>query len=408
MRARRAVLHAVGALLVATLCLGAYGLVAPQSAGLPSSADGTNADPVFSDADVRRVLRDYGMGTYCDVDRVMRDSYVIPGLKMTRTLDADGNLCTCTTMTPQGVCVAGRYLLVSAYCHDRVHDSVIYRIGLRSHRLEGVIVLDGTPHVGGLAYDAKHDRVWMCGYREGKNGGATVSSLKASAWEYYDASRADGPCAVERTYYIPTLAHASFLTVKGDRLYVGDFSDTRRSRTTIQAFDIEKGGTLRQADRDETMADLQKVRSDGYLESEEGLEPEDDTVDVRNTRVMRHVVKDAARSHGDMPVPVDGALINGQAQGMALVRDLCLLSQSYGLRDSRLRVMAWDGGAWNNDLRNAQAWATFILPPMMEETEVSGGRLYLCFESGAEAYRWQDCARVDRVLVLRLKDVVGS
>ena len=106
MRARRAVLHAAGALMVATLCLGAYGLVAPQSAGLPSSADGTNADAVLSDADVRRVLRDYGMGTYCDVDRVMRDSYVIPGLKMTRTLDADGNLSTCTTMTPQGVCVA--------------------------------------------------------------------------------------------------------------------------------------------------------------------------------------------------------------------------------------------------------------------------------------------------------------
>ena len=61
MRARRAVLHAAGALLVATLCLGAYGLVAPRSAGLPSSADGTNADAVFSDADVRRVLRDYGM-----------------------------------------------------------------------------------------------------------------------------------------------------------------------------------------------------------------------------------------------------------------------------------------------------------------------------------------------------------
>ena len=39
---------------------------------------------------------------------------------------------------------------------------------------------------------------------------------------------------------------------------------------------------------------------------------------------------------------------------------------------------------------------------------MSGGRLYLCFESGAEAYRWQDCARVDRVLVLRLSDVVGS
>ena len=48
MRARRTVLHAAGALLVATLCLGAYGLVAPRSAGRPSSADGTNADPVFS------------------------------------------------------------------------------------------------------------------------------------------------------------------------------------------------------------------------------------------------------------------------------------------------------------------------------------------------------------------------
>lgn len=411
MRARRTWPKVLCALLVAACCFFAYGMAHPLPTGPTSSADGTNADPVYSAEDFRTTLRNYGLGvsSYANVSQIVRESYVIPGLKVTRTMDADNNLCSCTTMTPQGVCVAGKYLLVSAYCRAHAHNSVIYRISRKTRRLDGVIVLNGKPHVGGLAYDSRHHRLWMCGYQEGKNGCATVSSIELSAWEKYDASQAKAPCRIERTYPVRTLNHASFLTVYSGRLYVGDFTGARKSRTTIQAFDIESDGGLREADKDEVLGEIQRIRNDGALEAEQGWDTDElGMINVRKSRVLKHLAKRVAKTSGDILDPVDGALINGQVQGMGIVGDLCLLSQSWGSRDSRLRVMWWGGGAWSHDLRNDQSWATFVLPPMLEEMDLYGGKLYLCFESAAAGYRWEPVAKVDRIVVCDVHDVLGS
>ncbi|MGN0076981.1 MAG: hypothetical protein ACI38Z_08425 [Parafannyhessea sp.] len=411
MRTRRTWLRVLCALLVATCCFFAYGMAHPLQTGPTSSADGTNADSLYSSEDFRTVLRNYGLGvsSYANVSKIVRESYVIPGLKVTRTLDADDNLCSCTTMTPQGVCVAGRYLLVSAYCRAHAHNSVIYRINRKTHQLDGVIVLNGKPHVGGLAYDARHHRLWICGYQEGKHGCATVSSIELKAWEKYDASRAKAPCRIERTYLVRTLNHASFLTVYSGKLYVGDFTGARKSRTTIQAFDIESDGGLREADKDEVLGELERYRNEGQLAAEQGWDADElGMINVRKSRVLKNLIKRVGKTSGDILDPVDGALINGQAQGMGIVGDLCLLSQSWGSRDSYLRVMWWGGGAWSHDLRNDQSWATFVLPPMLEEMDLYGGKLYLCFESAAAGYRWEPIAKVDRIVVCDVHDVLGS
>jgi hypothetical protein len=70
--------------------------------------------------------------------------------------------------------------------------------------------------------------------------------------------------------------------------------------------------------------------------------------------------------------------------------------------------MWWGGGAWSHDLRNDQSWATFVLPPMLEEMDLYGGKLYLCFESAAAGYRWEPIAKVDRIVVCDVHDVLGS
>ena len=40
----------------------------------------------------------------------------------------------CTTMTPQGLAVTEDYVFISAYCHAKKHNSVIYMINKESHR----------------------------------------------------------------------------------------------------------------------------------------------------------------------------------------------------------------------------------------------------------------------------------
>ena len=64
-------------------------------------------------------------------------TYVVPGLKSTRTLKVkgDGEAEVCTSMTPQGLAITEDYILVSAYCKTKAHDSVIYVIDKESRRL---------------------------------------------------------------------------------------------------------------------------------------------------------------------------------------------------------------------------------------------------------------------------------
>ena len=89
-------------------------------------------------------------------------TYIIPGLKSTRTLlTSECDMpAMCTTMTPQGLAVTEDYVFVSAYCHAKKHNSVIYMIDKESHRFIKEIVLPGQPHVGGLAYDSEHQNLW--------------------------------------------------------------------------------------------------------------------------------------------------------------------------------------------------------------------------------------------------------
>ena len=47
-------------------------------------------------------------------------TYVIPGLKVTRTMRA-GTDDVCTNMVPQSVCVVKDYLLIGASCHTKTH-----------------------------------------------------------------------------------------------------------------------------------------------------------------------------------------------------------------------------------------------------------------------------------------------
>ncbi len=52
--------------------------------------------------------------------------YVIPGMKQTLTKQGTEYRLENNTFVPQGICVAGKYLLISAYDYNKICNSVIY------------------------------------------------------------------------------------------------------------------------------------------------------------------------------------------------------------------------------------------------------------------------------------------
>lgn len=91
------------------------------------------------------------------------EGIIIPGLSQTN----QGDNTKCNTMVPQGVCVVGNYLLVSAcdesekvksvhksYVHNKIHNSVIYVLNKTTRKyLTTIILNDNTCHVGALAWN---------------------------------------------------------------------------------------------------------------------------------------------------------------------------------------------------------------------------------------------------------------
>ena len=72
----------------------------------------------------------------------------IPGLKNTNVAGKN-----CADMVPQGICQMENYTIISAYCCEEEHKSVLY--ALKDGILVATIVLPYYKgmHVGGLAYD---------------------------------------------------------------------------------------------------------------------------------------------------------------------------------------------------------------------------------------------------------------
>ena len=105
------------------------------------------------------------------------EEFDIPDLSYTDVL---GDACNC--MTPQGICVAGDYILTTAFCnvdsykqdleensdemaneimkaseetHER-HNSVLFVMSKKTKEHLSTLVFDDRSHVGGIAFDGKY------------------------------------------------------------------------------------------------------------------------------------------------------------------------------------------------------------------------------------------------------------
>lgn len=163
-------------------------------------------------------------------------TYIIPGLKATQTLlTSEGDMpAMCTTMTPQGLAVTEDYVFVSAYCHAKKHNSVIYMINKESHRFIKEIILPGQPHVGGLAYDSEHQILW---YSSNTQELAQAVSLTMESIENYDYDAGRHPIATNQIASLYGIVRDSFMTFYDGCLYVGCFTKYTDSAIARYAVD---------------------------------------------------------------------------------------------------------------------------------------------------------------------------
>ncbi|WP_253295778.1 YncE family protein [Enterococcus raffinosus] len=146
--------------------------------------------------------------------------YKIPGLYEAKSLNLVTNgIANSRTMTPQGVAVTENYLLISAYSHDHQDHSVIYLLDRQTHRYIKTVVLPGRPHLGGIAYDPKHQRVWVT------TGGplAGLASIDLKELEAYQLKK-NSVISYHQQLSLREVSHASALTYTSGVLVVGYFT----------------------------------------------------------------------------------------------------------------------------------------------------------------------------------------
>ena len=287
---------------------------------------------------------------------LIRNTYVVPGMKATRTLMGEFRAPTmCTSMTPQGMCVTEDYIFISAYCHSLKHNSVFYMIDRGSGELIKTLPLAGQAHVGGMAYDPVNRNVWVSG---GNSGNAKAIAYRIEDLEAYD-EESNYPVEAVHNYTLATMTDNSYMNYAENMLIAGIFKRTGRSE--ISWFGLTEEGGL-------------------YTQIFEDYDP------VYETVAADYV-----------------AATSGEIQGVSQNRDYLLLSKSYGPFDSELQIYEYDIARVR--YIDKEAKKKYRFPQKLEQICEYDGKLYCLFESQAYAYRAQPFLAVDRILVFDIKDL---
>lgn len=100
------------------------------------------------------------------------DKYQMPGLAPTADDDWTKDYIQCNNLCPQGVCMAGDYMLTTAYCMDDIHNSCIFIYNNKTGEfLKTLVLKDQKSHVGGITYDEQNKNIWVCHSKKDKSTG---------------------------------------------------------------------------------------------------------------------------------------------------------------------------------------------------------------------------------------------
>ncbi|MHC5217860.1 YncE family protein [Enterococcus sp. LJL128] len=287
--------------------------------------------------------------------------FIIPGLLTTKTLSSNQNqtASVCNEMDQQGVAVTENYLIVSAYCHDKKHNSVLYVLDKSSGSYLKTIVLQGKPHVGGISYDSEFQNLWICARKDNQ---AQLVAVQLRNLEAYDFSKSSQPIAYDQSVLLLEIKRASFVTWHQQHLYVGYFDENRDG--VIEKYALDNRGAF-------------KTGSQGQIH-------------------VKHKTKIS---------PIQSALIDQRIQGAAFYKDYLLLSQSNGGRNPSKLIILED--YVEGEVFIDQETAPSIdMPERMEQIASDGKYLYTVYESSSSFFRKFTKNKVDRILKLELSELI--
>ena len=264
-------------------------------------------------------------------------------------------------MTPQGLAVTEDYLIVSAYCGSKTHNSVLYLIDKKSHEFIKEIVLRNKSHVGGLAYDPIHQNLWIAGMSRGIPQVNAISLAQLKEYSFQDKHE---PIIYAQSYDLYSISRCSFLTYYDNSLYVGYY--TKNTASVMEEYLITEDGTL-----------ATQIPADS-LKRSDSITP--------------------------IALPYDMRVITEQAQGVAFYKGKLIFSHSYGIFPSKLQI-------FNNSLQKLLEEDAVIkkmyFPEKLEQIYVDGDDLYVLFESAAYNYRASSALKIDRILKLNLETLLN-
>ncbi len=173
---------------------------------------------------------------YREFGQIYREelSTAIPGLEYTGIGDSYS-----IQMVPQGICIAGEYMLISAYdkgMNGKTEPSVIYVLSWEAgtgRELLTTMVLPDRNHVGGLTFDGEY--IWVAksttGYLSGISYDRVEEAVRSGQSSY---ALGDYSCQL---YAGVT---ASFVSFGHDRLWVGTFSSGIGKKSMLYGYQLSK------------------------------------------------------------------------------------------------------------------------------------------------------------------------
>ena len=300
--------------------------------------------------------------------------YKIPGLYSAKTLSLETNdLSESRTMTPQGIALTEKYILISAYSHDHKNHSVIYMLDRQTHEYLKTVVLPGKPHLGGITYDPKHQRVWVT------TGGlfAGLSSIDLKELEDY-RMQAGQVVSYHQQISLKEVSHASAVTYTSGVLVVGYFTLDEYGR--MATYRLDNQGEL-------TIDSHEKVSSfDQGNQKRSGVTPVPSS--------------EFARSLGSWKT-LD------MIQGMTFYKDYLVMSQSWG-PDRPGKIYFFNLDKVDNFFSIKDAASEMDTPPYIEQITANKDQLFAVFEGGAWPYRTRNPVLVDHVIQLDIPQLLSK
>lgn len=334
---------------------------------LVRAKDGTNTNAAwFKLTDYQKQLRRnysfiYSAANYVPPRTWVGKDVVIPGLVTTKSYNFQKKKWDIAdAMTPQGIAIAQKYLLLSAYDGNREHASVIYVLDKKTGKYLKTIQMRGRPHLGGIAYDPIGKNIWLTG-KTGKASALMSFSLKALR-SYQEKKQM--PIEYNHEISIPSMEKASTVAYYDNQLFVGFFNMDGRGK--VASYPIARSGKEKNS--------------------------------ITNNEI-RSVTGSVAWSD-----PSGTTSMDKQIQGIAIYQGRIFLSQSYGSQDSKLYIFPTTA---LNALDEKNAERVISMPPYLEQIIAYRGQLLCVFESASEVYARPQITVMDRILSVNINSLFG-